>query len=69
MEIFKTTGFEREGKGNTNNFIDLTNYKLSKKNIGKNNGVKPVKKGKKIKKKKKNQVLIASMYYFHKKKN
>ena len=46
-------GMKGDGKGNTNNFIDLTNYKLSKKNIGKNNEVKPVKKVKKIKKKKK----------------
>lgn len=46
-------GMKGDGKGNTNNFIDLTNYKLSKKNIGNNNGVKPVKKVKKIKKKKK----------------
>ena len=44
-------GMRGDGKGNTNNFIDLKNYQLSKKDINKND--KPKKKKKKVKKLKK----------------
>ena len=40
----KQQGMKTDGRGNTNNYIDLTNYKLFKKNINKSRKPKNVKK-------------------------
>ena len=51
-------GKKSDGKGNTNNYIDLTNYKISKKNI--NKSIKKKKKAKKIKKEEQKKAKIDS---------